>query len=131
MAANQVKLFDPDFLDDNPIPKSFLDALLGAASSVAFMELFVVCLRYGSLRRKFQRLLLPLLFSLARKFPKCRPPLDVIRKFFFNLKLSGEFSVTLLDAKHVLIKLINDLDYCRVFAHRSYFVNNCFMKLAK
>ncbi|KAH0455930.1 hypothetical protein IEQ34_015962 [Dendrobium chrysotoxum] len=55
--------------------------------------------------------------------------LDFIRKFFFNLKLIAEFSVTLLDTLHVLIKLSNDLDYSRVFCHRSYFVNNCFMKI--
>ncbi|KAH0457322.1 hypothetical protein IEQ34_012637 [Dendrobium chrysotoxum] len=32
--------------------------------------------------------------------------------FFFNLKLSGNFSVTLLNPPHVLIKLKYDLDYC-------------------
>ncbi|KAL0921471.1 hypothetical protein M5K25_008547 [Dendrobium thyrsiflorum] len=41
------------------------------------------------------------------------------------------FSVTLLDPRHVLIKLENDLDYSRIFAHRSYYVFNCYMKVIK
>ncbi|KAL0924463.1 hypothetical protein M5K25_005294 [Dendrobium thyrsiflorum] len=60
-----------------------------------------------------------------------RPSLDSIRKFFFNLKLNGEVSITLLDSLHILIKLANDLDYCKVFCHRSYLVFNCYMKLTK
>ncbi|KAL0914760.1 hypothetical protein M5K25_015136 [Dendrobium thyrsiflorum] len=31
----------------------------------------------------------------------------------------------------MLIKLVNDLDYCRIFSHRSYFISNYFMKLFK
>ncbi|KAH0457045.1 hypothetical protein IEQ34_014952 [Dendrobium chrysotoxum] len=42
----------------------------------------------------------------------CWSPLDAIQKFFFNLKLSSEFFVTLLDVKHMLIKMIIDMDYC-------------------
>ncbi|KAI0515927.1 hypothetical protein KFK09_008598 [Dendrobium nobile] len=53
------------------------------------------------------------------------------KKFSFSLKLKAEFSVTVLDQTHVLIKLSNDLDYSRVFCHRSYMVNNCFMKITK
>ncbi|XP_020696925.1 uncharacterized protein LOC110109999 [Dendrobium catenatum] len=51
--------------------------------------------------------------------------------FFFNLKLSGEFTVTILNPNNVLIKLANDLDYGRIFAHRSYFIFGCFMKIIK
>ncbi|KAL0906635.1 hypothetical protein M5K25_025146 [Dendrobium thyrsiflorum] len=57
--------------------------------------------------------------------------LDAIRKFFFNLKLIRECFVAVLDPRHVLIKLINDLNYNSVFSHRSYFVSNCYMKLFK
>ncbi|PKU61990.1 hypothetical protein MA16_Dca026055 [Dendrobium catenatum] len=39
--------------------------------------------------------------------------------------------MTVLDYSHILIKLSNDLDYCRVFCHRSYLVFNCFMKITK
>ncbi|XP_020674745.1 uncharacterized protein LOC110093997 [Dendrobium catenatum] len=73
----------------------------------------------------------PFRFSLVGFFPSKRPPLDAIQKFFFNLKLNGEVSITVLDSTHILIKLSNDLDYCRVFCHRSYLVFNCFMKLTK
>ncbi|KAL0916585.1 hypothetical protein M5K25_014111 [Dendrobium thyrsiflorum] len=64
-------------------------------------------------------------------FPSMRPSLDSIRRFFFNLKLNDDVSVTLLDQSHILVKLVNDLDYSRVFFHRSYLVNNCYMKLTK
>ncbi|XP_020702248.1 uncharacterized protein LOC110113880 [Dendrobium catenatum] len=76
-------------------------------------------------------LAVPFRFSLVGLFPSKRPPLDAIRNFFFNLKLNREVSVTVLDYTHILIKLSNDLDYCRVFGHRSYLVFNCFMKLTK
>ncbi|KAL0908343.1 hypothetical protein M5K25_022832 [Dendrobium thyrsiflorum] len=91
----------------------------------------VVFLRCGFRSKKL--CLFQFLFNLPwlAFFPTCRPSLDVIRKFFFNLKLHAEFSVTVLDQSHVLIKLSNDLDYSRVFCHRSYLVNNCFMKLTK
>ncbi|KAI0497981.1 hypothetical protein KFK09_021222 [Dendrobium nobile] len=55
-------------------------------------------------------------------------PLKLL-EFFFNLKLIGDFSVVFLNLKHVLIKLVNDLDYFHNFAHRSYFINNCYMQL--
>ncbi|KAL0916491.1 hypothetical protein M5K25_014011 [Dendrobium thyrsiflorum] len=51
--------------------------------------------------------------------------------FFFNLKLNVDFLVTLLDSSHVLIKLLSDMDYSRVFCHRSNLVYNCYMKLSK
>ncbi|PKU71221.1 hypothetical protein MA16_Dca007217 [Dendrobium catenatum] len=70
-------------------------------------------------------------FALVGKFPLKRPALDAIRRFFFNLKLTEDFSVTLLDQSNVLIKLSNDMDYGRIFAHRSYFVYGCFMKIIK
>ncbi|PKU82488.1 hypothetical protein MA16_Dca005493 [Dendrobium catenatum] len=76
-------------------------------------------------------LAVPFEFAHVEKFPARRPSLDAIRNFFFNLKMKGDVSVTILNKHNVLIKLFNDLDYCRVFAHRSYFVNNCFMKLIK
>ncbi|KAH0457053.1 hypothetical protein IEQ34_014960 [Dendrobium chrysotoxum] len=52
---------------------------------------------------------------------------------YFNVKneVNADFSVTLLNPSYILIKLMNDLDYSRVFAYRSYFVNNCYMKLTK
>ncbi|KAL0926181.1 hypothetical protein M5K25_002387 [Dendrobium thyrsiflorum] len=64
-------------------------------------------------------------------FNGCRPNLDMIRNFFCNLKLSGFFFVGLLDSRHVAIQLSNDLDYSRVFARRSYFINFYQMHILK
>ncbi|KAI0531018.1 hypothetical protein KFK09_000567 [Dendrobium nobile] len=70
-------------------------------------------------------------YTLVGKFGLRRPNLDAIRNFFLSLKLSGFYSVGLLDARHVAIQLSNDLDYSRVFARRSYFILNCQMRVLK
>ncbi|XP_020675110.2 uncharacterized protein LOC110094257 [Dendrobium catenatum] len=73
----------------------------------------------------------PFRFTLVGKFGVRCPNLDAIRSFFGNLKLSGFYSVGLLDSKHVAIQLSNDLDYSRIFARRSYFIFNCHMRILK
>ncbi|KAI0495361.1 hypothetical protein KFK09_025511 [Dendrobium nobile] len=87
--------------------------------------------RACSLAEEIRALAKPFEFALVGRFPGRRPTVDAIRKFCFNLKLIGDFSVTVLNARNVLIKLVNDFDYCRIFAHRSYFVQNCLMKVVK
>ncbi|KAL0917056.1 hypothetical protein M5K25_012097 [Dendrobium thyrsiflorum] len=82
-------------------------------------------------RPKFLRLLRLLSLLWLNNFLPIDPPLMLFAIFFFNLKLIGEFSVTVLNPKNVLIKLVNDLDYYRVFAHHSYFINNCYMRVIK
>ncbi|KAH0433254.1 hypothetical protein IEQ34_027061 [Dendrobium chrysotoxum] len=66
----------------------------------------------------------PLKFALVGFFPSHRLSLVSIQRFFFTLMFIREFSVTLLDHSHALIKLGNDLKYSRVFCHRSYLINN-------
>ncbi|KAL0926253.1 hypothetical protein M5K25_002467 [Dendrobium thyrsiflorum] len=73
----------------------------------------------------------PFQFTLVGKFLVRRPNLDAIRNFLGKLKLSGIFSIGLLDARHVSIQLSNDLDYSRIFARRSYYILNCQMRLLK
>ncbi|KAI0524341.1 hypothetical protein KFK09_003708 [Dendrobium nobile] len=73
----------------------------------------------------------PFQYTLVGKFGLRRPNLDAIRNFFLSLKLSGFYSVGLLDARHVAIQLSNDLDYSRVFARRSYFILNYQMRVLK
>ncbi|KAI0504096.1 hypothetical protein KFK09_015043 [Dendrobium nobile] len=73
----------------------------------------------------------PFQYTLVGKFGLRRPNLDAIRNSFLSLKLSGFYSVGLLDARHVAIQLSNDLDYSRVFARRSYFILNCQMRVLK
>ncbi|KAI0519419.1 hypothetical protein KFK09_006866 [Dendrobium nobile] len=73
----------------------------------------------------------PFCFTLVGKFVLRRPNLDIIRKFFYSLKLSGSFNVGLLDPRHIAIKMSNDLDYSRIFARRSYYIQGCQMRLLK
>ncbi|KAI0494656.1 hypothetical protein KFK09_024798 [Dendrobium nobile] len=125
---------DPGFLSGKSAPISFKDVVSGSTSS-SFPELTF------SSHRGLPALLIaedevrslakPFEFSLVGRFPGRRPSVDAIRKFCFNLKLIGNFSVTVLNNRNVLIKLENDFDYCRIFSHRSYFVQNCFMKVVK
>ncbi|KAI0508077.1 hypothetical protein KFK09_014211 [Dendrobium nobile] len=73
----------------------------------------------------------PFSFTLVGKFVLSRPNLDVIRKFFYSLKLFGSFNIGLLDPRHIAIQLSNDLDYSRIFARRSYYIQGCQMRLLK
>ncbi|KAL0912359.1 hypothetical protein M5K25_018325 [Dendrobium thyrsiflorum] len=73
----------------------------------------------------------PFALTLVGKFMLRRPNLDVIRKFFPNLKLSGSFHIGLLDPRHISIHLTNDLDYSRIFSRRAYYVQGCQMRLLK
>ncbi|KAI0522899.1 hypothetical protein KFK09_005288 [Dendrobium nobile] len=114
----------------------FKDALAGASQGLPSFPDLKISSHRGSpalwiSEEEINSLVIPFEFSLVGKFPNSRPSVDAIRKFFFNLKLNGECSVIVLNPMHVLIKLVDDLYYCRVFSHRSYFVNNCFMKLVK
>ncbi|XP_028550843.1 uncharacterized protein LOC114579665 [Dendrobium catenatum] len=126
-------LRDPGFFGGVSHSKSFLQALAGSTSSFpdlkrsTFRGLPALLVSDDEIRALAE----PFRFSLVGFFPGKRPPLDAIRKFFFNLKLNGDVSVTVLDSTHVLIKLENDLDYCRIFCHRSYLVFNCYMKITK
>ncbi|KAL0918241.1 hypothetical protein M5K25_010239 [Dendrobium thyrsiflorum] len=133
MAVN--RHVDPDFLVGSTMSRSFVEALSGSSSSSSFPDLKPSFFRgFPALlvsEEEFFALAEPFRFSLVGFFPSKCPSLESIRKFFVNLKLNGVFSVTLLDRAHVLIKLENDLNYSRVFCHRSYLVFNCFMRLTK
>ncbi|KAI0523134.1 hypothetical protein KFK09_005524 [Dendrobium nobile] len=128
------KMLDPGFLEGKH-SKSFKDILSGFDASKSFPNFRISTIRGMSVlwfsEDEFLHLAKPFAFALVGKFPLKLPDLDSIRRFFFNLKLSGKFFVTVLDQSNVLIKLSNDLDYGRIFAHRSYFVFGCFMKVIK
>ncbi|KAH0466557.1 hypothetical protein IEQ34_003795 [Dendrobium chrysotoxum] len=92
MAVRRVS--DPDFLIGLFKSRSFVDALYGSPSSGCFPEL-----RHCSFRglpslwiskEEIMALSIPFQFALAGFFPTRRPSLDVILKFFFNLKLNAE-----------------------------------------
>ncbi|KAH0466211.1 hypothetical protein IEQ34_006314 [Dendrobium chrysotoxum] len=112
------RIKDPGFLNGYTSSLSFKAALASAFhSSVSFLILkfllTVTCLPYEFQMRKNKALAAPFEFALVGKFPSHRPSIDAIRKFFFNLKLNCDCSVIVLNPKNVLIKLFNDLDYCR------------------
>ncbi|XP_020678502.2 uncharacterized protein LOC110096770 [Dendrobium catenatum] len=124
MVVNRLK--NPEFLDGKVKSRSFRDVLSGESASLDF-ALLKVSSHHGlpALLISVEEMLssaMPVEFALVGEFLGHRSPLDTIHKVFFNLKLVGEFSITLLNPKNVFIKLINDLDYCRVFSYRSYFV---------
>ncbi|KAL0910208.1 hypothetical protein M5K25_021163 [Dendrobium thyrsiflorum] len=102
-----IRVGDPGFLNGSFKSRSFVDALSGSSSPGCFPELRQCSFRgLPSLwisEEEIMSLSVPFQFALVGFFPTRRPSLD--------------FS--------------NDIDYSRVFCHRSYLVNNCFMKLTK
>ncbi|KAH0453868.1 hypothetical protein IEQ34_018368 [Dendrobium chrysotoxum] len=95
------KRSDPSFLDCNNPSKSFKDVVSSFDSLNAFLDLKVTTLRglkaLWISEEEVKHLARPFEFVLVRKFPMHRHVLDSIQKFFFNLKLSGDFFITLLD----------------------------------
>ncbi|KAH0464801.1 hypothetical protein IEQ34_004904 [Dendrobium chrysotoxum] len=110
---------DPGFLDGSAKSRSFLEAL--SRSSIPVLLSWRSC--SVGLGRGVFALAEPFKFLLVGFFPSRRPYLASIQNIFLNLRFNGVFSVTLLDQSHVLIKLENDIDYSRVFCHRSYLVS--------
>ncbi|KAL0903986.1 hypothetical protein M5K25_026053 [Dendrobium thyrsiflorum] len=93
-------------------------ALSRASSSSEFSDLKVSHRGLSSLwifDAEIRALDQPFDYVFVGKFSNRRPPLDSIRMFIFNLKLIGDCFVTVLDAKHILIKLVNIIDYSRIF----------------
>ncbi|KAH0448100.1 hypothetical protein IEQ34_021900 [Dendrobium chrysotoxum] len=116
MAVNNLN--DHGLLNGTKNPRSFLEALTGASSSSNFADFKTTTHRglpsLWIFEEEILALFEPFKYDLVGKFLNCRPSLNSIHKFFFNLKLIGVCSVTILDERHVLIKLVNDLDYSRV-----------------
>ncbi|KAI0524502.1 hypothetical protein KFK09_003873 [Dendrobium nobile] len=114
---------------------SFKEVLAGASSSNLKLQ-FVHSTFKGCPALLFEdsvvdHLAAPYALTLIGKFMLRRPNLDVIRKFFVNLKLSSSFHMGLLDQRHIAIQLANDLDYSQIFARRSYYIQACQMHLLK
>ncbi|KAL0909742.1 hypothetical protein M5K25_020638 [Dendrobium thyrsiflorum] len=112
--------------------RSFKDALAGSSSSSVSKLSFTTSSFKGCPALLFEesvvsQLAAPFAFTLVDKFLLRRPNIDIIRKFFVNLKLSGSFHVGLLDPWHISIQLSNDLDYSHIFSRRSYYIQGCQM----
>ncbi|KAL0907876.1 hypothetical protein M5K25_022325 [Dendrobium thyrsiflorum] len=99
------RLFDPDFLEGSAKSRSFLESLSGSSSDVSFPDIKIASFRgLPSLwisEQEIRALAVPFQFSLVGFLPSKRPSLESIRRFFFNLKLNSEVSVTLLDPSHI------------------------------
>ncbi|KAG9452258.1 hypothetical protein H6P81_005162 [Aristolochia fimbriata] len=71
-------------------------------------------------------------FCLVGKFPKWRPGLSQIRDWVSSKwKLKGEWSITLLDHRHVFIRLDNEADMLHVWSRNRWFVGGHPMRVFK
>lgn len=62
-----------------------------------------------------QAMAAPFKLTLVGKFSYNRPRMELIQKFFASLGLNGKSQVSLLDNRHVLIKLNVEEDYTRLW----------------
>ncbi|KAL0924110.1 hypothetical protein M5K25_004918 [Dendrobium thyrsiflorum] len=125
---------NPWFSSKDASSRSFKEVLAGSSSSLKLD--FVHSTFKGTPAlilddSVVSKLAAPFTITLVGKFMLRRPNLDIIRKLFVNLKLSGSFSFGLLDPRHIAIQLNNDLDYSRIFARRTYYIMGCQMRLLK
>ncbi|KAI0499219.1 hypothetical protein KFK09_020122 [Dendrobium nobile] len=100
---------DPGFLDGSFKSRSFVEALSSSSSSASFPKLRHATYRgLPSLwisKEEIFALSKPFQFALVSFFPTKRLSLDSIWNVFFSLKLQSDFSVTVLNQMHILIKL--------------------------
>ncbi|XP_020694935.2 uncharacterized protein LOC110108584 [Dendrobium catenatum] len=119
----------------NGKPCSFIDALAGEGGSSFNLKFvhysFKGCPALLIDDSVVAQLAKPFALTLVGKFVLKRPNIDVIRKFFYNLKLSSTFHIGLLDPRHVAIQLTNDLDYSKIFSRGSYYIQSCQMCILK
>ncbi|KAK9186911.1 hypothetical protein WN944_018300 [Citrus x changshan-huyou] len=73
----------------------------------------------------------PFKLALVGKFSFGRRPMDVIRKFFISLSLKGNYHTSLLDNRHILIKLEIEEDYSRIWVRQGLYVNGRGMRIFK
>ena len=66
----------------------------------------------------------PFKLALVGKFSFGHPPMDVSQKFFVSLGLKGNSQISLLDNRHILIKLEMEEDYSRIWVTQ-LMVNGC------
>ena len=57
--------------------------------------------------------------------------MDDIRKFFCSLNLKGSFSVGLLDAQHVLIRLHTEADFLHIWTRNIWYIIRSAMRVFK
>ncbi|KAL9420883.1 hypothetical protein AB3S75_038453 [Citrus x aurantiifolia] len=114
-------------------PKSFVDAVAGAYTTIPPKSISLVrgepAVHFST--AEIQTMAEPFKLSLVGKFSFGRPPMELIRKFFVSLGLKGNCQISLLDARHVLIKLALEEDYSRIWVRQSWFINGRGMRVFK
>lgn len=70
-------------------------------------------------------------FTLIGKFSYGYPAVHVIKKEFHKLKLIGEYFVGILNVRHILIKLSNEIDYMKVWGKGILWMDKLPMRLLK
>ncbi|XP_027181954.1 uncharacterized protein LOC113780345 [Coffea eugenioides] len=73
----------------------------------------------------------PFQYALVGKFSKGRLLMEDLRNFFHSLDLKAEFSLGLLDHKHVLIRLTTEDDYYCLWARGIWYVKEVPMRIFK
>ena len=54
-----------------------------------------------------------------------------IQNFFASLGLNGDAQISLLNNRHVLIKLKFEKDYIRIWVRESWYINGCALRMFK
>lgn len=70
---------------------------------------------------KIQIMVEPFKLSLVGKFSFGHPSMDLIRKFFLYLGLKGCAQISLLDNRHLLIKLHFEENYSRIWSRQTWY----------
>ena len=80
---------------------------------------------------KIQIMAEPFKLSIVGKFSFGRPPMKLIRKYFVSLGLKENCQISILDPRHVLIKLALEEDYSRIWVRQTWFINGRDMRVFK
>ena len=78
-----------------------------------------------------ERAAAPFQFALVGKFSRGRPSMEDLRKFFRTLDLKDSVALGLLDRRHVLIRLLNEADFYRIWSRNVWYVNDAPMRVFK
>lgn len=57
--------------------------------------------------------------------------MEEIKKFVFDLKLLGDYSIELIDPRYIIIKFSLEADYIRLFSQRFHCINGLPMSMLK
>ncbi|PKU77969.1 hypothetical protein MA16_Dca011589 [Dendrobium catenatum] len=103
MAALRVQ--DLGFLNGISSSRSFRDAFSGLSPAASAFPDLKISTHQGLPSLWISEVEILALVAQFETLSRC------LSKNFVNLKLIGDFSITVLNSKHVLIKLVNELDY--------------------